>query len=253
MKIIVVGAGNVATHLAQALATSGEQIAEVWSNQPNNAEVLAATVRAKAITKLHDLDHTADLCLVAVKDDAITAVAEQLRGFKGIIAHTSGSVPMSVFDGFQHYGVFYPLQTFSKTKGLDLSNVPLCLEANSPATMSTLEALAGKLTGNVKSISSEERKILHLSAVFACNFTNHLYALSNELLDANGLAFDFIRPLIVETALKVQHALPLDVQTGPAIRNDIETEKRHLQLLEGQKELKNIYKTLSESIKKSRT
>lgn len=252
MKIVIIGSGNVATHLTGALAKSGQEICQVWSNRLANAQILADTVNAQAIASLDQVDLNADLCFVAIKDDAVPDIAKQLLGFKGIIVHTSGAVAMSIFEGFERYGVFYPLQTFSKSKKLDFSTIPLCLEANTIETMDVLKTVAEKLSSHVVEVSSDQRKILHLAAVFACNFTNHLYALSAEILAEHALEFDLIRPLINETALKVQKALPLDVQTGPAIRNDIATEQKHLQLLDEQPQLKTIYKTLSESIKKNR-
>ena len=146
----------------------------------------------------------------------------------------------------------YPLQTFSKNKSIDFSNIPLCLEASNENALTLLKGIAGKLSSNITEVDSDKRKILHLAAVFACNFTNHLYALADEVLTANGLDFDILRPLIEETVSKVQNELPLNVQTRPAIRNDNETIKKHEELLKQQPALLEIYKTLSDSIKNSR-
>ena len=253
MKVVIIGAGNVATHLAKALYAKQVQIAQVWSYHYQNALTLANEVNAKAIESLKEIDQQADVCLIVVKDDAIAEIAQQLKGFKGLIAHTSGAVNMDVLSGVtEHYGVFYPLQTFSKHKTLNFADVPLCLEANDASALHTLKELAEKLSSNSTEVNSEKRKILHLAAVFACNFTNHLYALSAALLEANDLDFAILRPLISETAAKVQQALPLDVQTGPAIRNDEQTLKKHEELLLQQPQLLEIYKTLSNSIKKTR-
>lgn len=253
MRIIVIGSGNVATHLARAIYSKGESIAQIWSFSFDNAQILAEQVSAQPVKNLSEVDRNADLCILAVKDDAVKDVGEQLADFKGIIVHTSGAVPMNVFNGtFDNYGVFYPLQTFSKSKEVDFSNIPICIESNNVETSNFLEEFAKRLSVNVQEINSEKRKILHLAAVFACNFTNHLYALAGKILQDNELAFDLIRPLISETSSKVQHHLPLDVQTGPAVRNDIDTEQKHLQLLENTPQMQEIYKILSESIKKSR-
>ncbi|MEE1944958.1 DUF2520 domain-containing protein [Pedobacter sp. KR3-3] len=254
MKIVIIGSGNVATHLAIALKKAGLPVAQVWSYHYVNAVQLANQVGAQAIAKLDEVDHQAALCLIAVKDDAVAGIAEQLAGFKGLVAHTCGAVPMSVFAGkFANYGVFYPLQTFSKSKALNFDDIPLCLEANSEASMQLLKQVAIKLSNRVLEVDSDKRKILHLAAVFACNFTNHLYALGEQLLEANGLEFDILRPLINETASKVQHALPLAVQTGPAIRSDEQTLKAHQELLLQHPHLLEIYRTLSESIKKTKS
>lgn len=254
MKIVIVGAGNVATHLAKALNKIDEvKVTQIWSNHYQNALQLANDVNAIAIENLADIDHEADICLIAIKDDAIAPTIKKLKGFKGLVAHTSGAVQLSVFDDeFKHYGVFYPLQTFSKQKDINFNDIPICLEANTAEGLTLLKNIAAKLSTRVSVIDSEKRKILHLAAVFACNFTNHLYALADEVLKANDLDFDILRPLIVETANKVQNELPLVVQTGPAIRNDVDTMLGHEKLLEKQPALLTIYKTLSESIKKTR-
>jgi len=253
MKIVIIGAGNVASHLAKALHAAQLQIVQVWSYHHKNAVELANQVDAKAIEKLAELDLQADVCLIAVKDDAISEIANELAGFKGLIAHTSGAANLNVFAaGFENYGVFYPLQTFSKSKKINFSNIPICLEANSDVALQLLKSLGHKLSNTVKEVDSEKRKVLHLAAVFACNFTNHLYALAEEILAANAIDFDIIRPLISETASKVQEALPLEVQTGPAVRRDEVTLSKHIELLQKQPQLLEIYKTLSESIKKTR-
>lgn len=253
MKVVIIGAGNVATHLAKALHAKNVQVAQVWSYHYNNALTLANAVNAKAIEDLKDIDQQADVCLISVKDDAIAGTAAQLKGFKGLLAHTSGAVNMEALSGTtEHYGVFYPLQTFSKDKELSFADVPLCLEANNGSSLAILKQLAEKLSNNSTEVNSEKRKILHLAAVFACNFTNHLYALAEEVLKANELDFAILRPLINETAAKVQYALPLTVQTGPAVRNDEQTMKKHEELLVKQPQLLDIYKTLSNSIKKTR-
>ncbi|MFA6276117.1 MAG: DUF2520 domain-containing protein [Pedobacter sp.] len=252
MKVVIIGAGNVATHLAKALFSANVQVTQVWSYHYNNGKILADQVNATAIENLSALDKNADICLISVKDDAIAEIAQQLIDFKGVIAHTSGSVNMDILAGSANYGVFYPLQTFSKDKELSFATIPLCVEANNDATLQFLKKLANKLSTRVVEINSEKRKILHLAAVFACNFTNHFYALAEEVLTANQLEFDILRPLITETAAKVQQALPLAVQTGPAIRSDEQTLKKHEELLLQQPQLLEIYKIVSESIKKTR-
>lgn len=253
MKVVIIGAGNVATHIAKALYKANVQVSQVWSYHYKNASLLAKQVNAIAIKELSEVDQDATICLIAVKDDAIAEIISALQDFKGIVAHTSGSVAISVFvSEVKHFGVFYPLQTFSKDKVLGFSNIPLCLEASDDKILDVLKQLANKLSTNVVEISSDKRKILHLAAVFACNFSNHLYALAQELLVENKIDFNLLRPLIAETASKVQDELPKNVQTGPAIRNDLQTLKKQEELLQKQPNLLKIYKTLSESIKKSR-
>ncbi|MDQ8053376.1 MAG: DUF2520 domain-containing protein [Pedobacter sp.] len=253
MKTAIIGSGNVATHLAKALHAAQFPIAQVWSANQQNAAILAKATHSSVMNQLHLIDPTIELCIIAVKDDAIATVADQLKGFKGLIVHTAGAVPIDVFAGnFENYGVLYPLQTFSKHKTVDFKTVPLCIEANGVASIQLLHAVARQLSGNVQEIDGTQRKILHLAAVFACNFPNHLFSLAEEILDEHQLDFNLLRPLILETASKVQQALPADVQTGPAIRNDVQTLAAHQALLAHQPKLLEIYQTLSESIKKTR-
>ncbi len=253
MKVVVIGAGNVASHLAKALLKADIEITQIWSNTYQNAVSLAKLVNAKPIKQLNEIDKNVDFYIISVKDDAIPDIAKKLVNLKGTIVHTSGAVNLNVFGGLStDYGVFYPLQTFSKSKAVSFKNIPICVEANNQNTLGNLKLLANKLSDNVREVDSEKRKILHLAAVFACNFTNHLYALAEEILATNQLDFELLRPLIAETANKVQQALPLQVQTGPAIRNDEDTLKKHEELLLKQPHLLNIYKTLSDSIKKTR-
>lgn len=253
MDIVCIGSGNVATHLAKAFKAKGARIVQVYSRNILNANILAKETDAIAISDLIELNREADLYLVAVKDDAIAAVAHELSGVNGMVVHTSGATPMSVLSdaGIQNYGVFYPLQTFSKSRDLDFSNVPLCLEGGNTEALDRLKSLAEILSPLVYAIDGEKRKILHLSAVFACNFVNHLYHLGSEILQDHQIGFELLRPLIMETAEKVQTALPIDVQTGPAVRDDQETMKRHVSLLENRPDLQEIYKFLSKSIKKT--
>ena len=250
MNIVCIGAGNVATHLAIAFKAMGADISQVWSRGSRNAEILAALTKAQPIISWEDLDLAADIYLIAVKDDAIAAVARQLKDVRGIVIHTSGTTSIDVLQGAgSGQGVLYPLQTFSRTKALDLTKVPFCLEADRPDTFEKISAIAHLLSTHVTAVSSEQRKILHLAAVFACNFSNHLYEISSALLQQHQLKFDLLKPLIMETAEKVQSSLPADVQTGPAVRNDQQTMEKHLAMLNDTPDLRHIYETLSNSIK----
>lgn len=251
MIVSIIGSGNVATHLAKALKTAQVQVLNVWSNRFENAQALAAQVNANAIEELADFaSDNSDIILIAVKDDAIEVVVDKLGGYRGIVAHTSGSVSLAVLNNFENFGVFYPLQTFSKYKEVDFNKVPMCLEANNTATLAQLKSLASILSKQQSEVDSEQRKILHLAAVFACNFPNYLYGIAQQLLAEHQLDFDLIRPLIAETANKVQNDLPVNVQTGPAVRNDEQTLLKHEGLLAQHPEWLTIYKLLSEQIKK---
>lgn len=250
MRVSIIGSGNVATHIAKALKNANLQVLHIWSYNVENAQTLANNVGANVATEISQISNDdSDVVLIAVKDDAIEEVASQLNNYKGLIAHTSGAVALNVLANHSNYGVFYPLQTFSKQKELDFSNVPLCLEANSTTNLDLLKQLAKHISNNIYEVDSEQRKTLHLAAVFACNFPNHLYGIAQQMLAENKLDFDIIKPLITETANKIQTALPMEVQTGPAIRNDEQTLKKHEGMLQKHPEWLNIYQLLSKQIK----
>lgn len=251
MNIVCIGSGNVATHLAMAFKAMGAEIKQVWSPQFRHAERLAALTRSQPFSDWAELSPDADCYLIAVKDDAIAAVAGRLQQVKGIVVHTSGATPLKTLAGAgSGQGVLYPLQTFSRSKPVDLTRVPIGVEGDCSDTLEKVSAIAGLISPLVHPVNTAQRQVLHLSAVFACNFSNHLYALSSSLLSAQGLGFDLIRPLILETAEKVQYAEPREVQTGPAVRQDSQTMLRHLEQLKDQPGLQQIYEMLSDSIKK---
>lgn len=251
MRIVCLGSGNVASHLAIAFKEAGMDVIQVWSRNLNHVTDLAGTIGAEPIDNLKLVDSTADLYVIAVKDDAIVNIASALPDINGVVVHTSGSTPIGLLSRFSHHGVFYPLQTFSKNKHLELTGTPMCLEASSNLAYEIMEQASLAIGASVYQIDTIQRKTLHLAAVFACNFTNHLYHLANTILTENSLKFDMLRPLIMETALKVQEEMPVDVQTGPAVRHDDQTINRHLELLNPMPELQEIYETLSNSIKKT--
>ena len=249
MRITLIGSGNVATHLGAAFKNAGHQIVQVHSREPQHAALLAYHIKAEPISSLDDINSETDLFIVAVKDDAIAGIAEQLARFDKLIVHTSGATSLSVLELFTaNAGVFYPLQTFSTNKEVNFSAVPLCIEGSDETITKLLLNLAWTISENVSRVDSEKRKILHLAAVFACNFPNYLYYAAGALLAQHGLEFDLLRPLIAETATKVQEHLPLQVQTGPAIRNDVKTIDAHLQLLDHNADLKEVYSLLSQLI-----
>jgi predicted short-subunit dehydrogenase-like oxidoreductase (DUF2520 family) len=251
MKVVLIGSGNVATHMARASKAAGHTVKQIWSATFDHAVVLAEEVGAKPIHNLDEISAEADLIVISVKDDAIGDVVSQLVNVSSMIVHTSGATDINALSSLKRYGVIYPLQTFSKAKALDFGRIPLCIEAGNADDFALLKGFAESLSKAVYKVDSEKRRVLHLAAAFACNFVNQLYALSNDLLDQNELDFDLLRPLIEETAEKVQYLKPVEAQTGPAVRNDEKTLQAHLELLKGQPEMRVIYKTLSDSIKKS--
>jgi len=250
MKVVLLGSGNVATHLAKALKANGEEIVQIYSKQLDHAALLANLMGCQAVQKLNDLNPDADLYIIAVKDDVIAEVALALKNFEGLVVHTSGTTDLALLSAIvKHAGVFYPLQTFSKAKDVSFEQIPICIEANDEDQLAVLKKIASKLSRQVHELGGDKRRVLHLAAVFASNFPNHLYALANQILEENNLDFQIIRPLIAETAEKVMFSLPNKVQTGPAIREDENTINKHLEMLKSMPELQSIYQSLSESIK----
>ncbi len=249
-KISFIGSGNVATHLAVKLREAGHRIVDVYSRKHDNAAHLATLTGATPTDDLRALSAASDIIIIAVKDDIVEEVAGKIEAGNTIVCHTSGTIAMDVLASCcKNYGVFYPLQTFSKTKAIDLRKVPFCIEGSNPHTIETLTGLARDLSDDVRHVRSHERKIIHLAAVFACNFTNHLYAIADRLLHEAGQDIGIIRPLIEETTKKALHNIPREVQTGPAKRKDEKVLADHLKMLENKPEYAEIYRLLSHSIK----
>lgn len=246
-KIIIIGSGNVATHLAYKFNEIGFAISQVYSKTLANAELLANAVSAKAICSTKDIDTTADLYIICITDSFIQHFVDSIGFEPSLIVHTAGSIPMSVLQKFKNYGVFYPLQTFSKERSIDFKTVPFCIEASNQSSKELLHNLGSQISDTVTDMDSDQRKQCHLAAVFACNFVNHLYAISGEILKERDIAFDVLKPLIFETAKKVQELSPGKAQTGPAVRNNKQVMQSHLDHLSSS-ELKKIYSFVSNSI-----
>jgi predicted short-subunit dehydrogenase-like oxidoreductase (DUF2520 family) len=247
MDIVCTGAGNVATHLVKALHEKGYHIRQIVSRNAENGRKLADAVHAEWSS---DASRTgkADLYLYCVSDDALAGVIARNPHADGLHVHTAGSIPLSVFAGRERCGVLYPLQTFSKEKPVDFSSMPIFLEASSDEDMFLLKKIAGSLSCNILQADSAQRQALHLSAVFACNFTNHLLSIADDLLRESGLPFGALLPLITETIGKATAMAPKDAQTGPAVRNDHNVMQKHLQALSGHPSYQKIYSLLSGSI-----
>lgn len=253
MKISLIGAGNLATQLGCALKEAGHTIIQVYSRTEEAAATLATLLKAEQITSTELVNPEIDLLLFAVKDDALPLLLTQIKPNNAVWAHTAGSVPLTVFDNLDgNYGVFYPLQTFSKNRKVKFEEIPIYLEGNSEKAIRILTDVAQSISQKVIEADSEQRKQLHIAAVFACNFTNRMYAIADDLLKKKGLSFENILPLIDETARKVHELSPKDAQTGPAIRFDEKIIGSHIDLLE-EGELKHIYYVLSENIFNSRS
>lgn len=248
MNIVFIGSGNVATHLAISLKALGHSIKNIYSQTIENAETLSAKVDAEPTVKLSEIDLDADIYIFSVKDDVLHSLIDDMPHTKGIWVHTAGSVPMNLFSyRTKKYGVIYPLQTFSKDREISLSDVPLFIDGSNPETTCFIEEIANSLSSNVIHIDGEKRAVLHLAAVFACNFTNHMYTLAQDIIENEKLSFDVLKPLIMETAFKVMDMPPVKAQTGPAVRLDHKIMQSHLDKIKSP-EIKQLYKLLSQSI-----
>ncbi len=248
-KISIIGSGNVATHLSRALQEKGHEIVQVFSRTEKHAKELATQLNVDFITDLKQLSYDTDIFIISVKDDVIPSVLKQLNGCKQIVLHTAGSVGIDIFEEYvNHYGILYPLQTFSKGKAIDISSVPFFIEGNSHRVVQTLSCIAGQLSGYVYETDSQKRLFLHIAAVFACNFTNHMYAMAEKLLEGMGVNREILHPLIRETTDKILTMRPVDAQTGPAARNDQKTMTKHLEQLNEHQDLQKIYNFVSNHI-----
>lgn len=253
-KIVLLGSGNLASQLGLSLVASGTELVQVYSRRITHARKLAKRLGCPATNQLEAIKTEADLYLFAISDGAIEEVAKKLSKHlqkKGnfIFAHTSGATPQLVFKGLvKNYGIFYPLQTFSKNRPADFSTIPFCIDGNRKNVRTQLTKLAVTLSPTVSLITDEQRAVLHVAAVFVNNFTNALFGAGKEILDEHDIPFDLLTPLILETAKKVQSSTPLTMQTGPAKRGDQATIKKHLALLKNNPELTILYKKLSELI-----
>jgi predicted short-subunit dehydrogenase-like oxidoreductase (DUF2520 family) len=252
MKIAILGSGNVATHLGKALIKAGYPVMEVWSRHLNHAKELALALGVSSIATIANINSDVDLVVVAVADDAIVDICAQIpKKANRLIVHTSGSTDMAILKSFSdEYGVIYPLQTFSKSAEINFKHVPLFLEANSTSSIEKLKSIAHQLSDHVQMADSKKRAFLHISAVFACNFTNYFYTIAQQILAQNHLDFDLLRPLIQETATKAMLNLPADVQTGPARRNDKSIMNKHLEMLNDYPNWQNLYHLISQDIVK---
>ena len=252
MKIVFIGAGNLAVHLSKALQNAGFEITQVYSRTKTSAKELATKLHVPYTSEISRIDATASLYLISVKDDAIESVIKKLPSTDGLVVHTAGSVPLNIFAGkFANYGVLYPLQTFSKSRFVDFSEIPVFLEANTQDNLQILYKVSEAISHRVYEASSAERMKLHLAAVFGCNFVNLLLHFSAEIAKKAGFDFSVLSPLILETVHKaINSGNPKEVQTGPAIRNDQNLMRKHIDLLESQPRFQEIYALLSENIRK---
>ena len=251
MKVTLIGAGNLATQLGKSLKKAGVIISQVYSRTEDSARTLGELLEAEWLTDIKALRDEADIYIFSVKDSVLCELISEVCKSRGdkLFLHTAGSMPMSCFEGKAlHYGVFYPMQTFSKTKDVDFERIPVFIEGNSIETEDVIRSLANKLTQRVIRLSSADRKYLHLAAVWACNFTNYCYTVASDILSEHDIPFDVMLPLINETTEKIQKISPKEAQTGPAVREDRNVMSKQLELMNGKEDLQELYKMLSKGI-----
>lgn len=250
MNIVVIGSGNLATQLSLALKDAGMDIVQVYSRTEEHARQLADHLGCGFAASIEDVRRDADVYILSIKDDAISEVAADLCSERpnGLFIHTAGSVPMSVFRPFaNHYGVLYPMQTFSKNRRVDFRPIPCFIEASDAQSLATIRSMAERVSDNVVEVDSERRKKLHLAAVLACNLTNHCYRLAERVLEEEQIDFRLFLPLIEETARKVQYLSPRAAQTGPMVRYDTGIMDMQISLLPDER-TRQIYRLMAESI-----
>ena len=252
MNVSFIGSGNVAWHLAPALDNVGYVVKEIYSPTSRHAEALTERLyQAEAKSSLDFSDSPSSVFIVAVSDDAIQEIAQEIvLPDDAYLLHTSGSQPLSIlqYAATANTGVFYPLQTFTKGKKVDFKETPLFLEASNEQTEKAMMTLARAISNHVRIITSEQRKALHVAAVFASNFTNHMLTLAQRVMVFNNLDFDLLKPLIIETITKSLALGPVPSQTGPARRGDLEILDKHMHFLQQDQDLSEIYKLISQSI-----
>ncbi|TNJ42485.1 DUF2520 domain-containing protein [Tamlana fucoidanivorans] len=248
ISVVILGAGNVATHFFKALRKSEEASVIQWYNR--SLDTIKHFENTVAITNDLAQLKQADVYILAVSDDVVAKLSSQLPFNDRLVVHTSGCVNVSDLDKKHKRGVLYPLQSLSKDAAIDFSNVPICIETLDKKSYPLLKKLAASMGSPTKRVNSPQRRVLHLAAVFVNNFTNQLYRIGHEITESEGAEFDLLKPLILETANKIQTMSPYMAQTGPALRNDKKTINVHLKLLNNPQH-KDIYNLLTDAIQQT--
>ncbi|MCT4601027.1 MAG: DUF2520 domain-containing protein [Marinifilaceae bacterium] len=253
-KIVIIGAGNVATHLTRTLVKTGYNVCQIYSRTISNARELGSKTGIYFTDNIAEVYKQADIYIFSVSDTAIKGILMRLDLPKdALLIHTAGSVSMDVFKNYStKYGVLYPLQTFTKKRIIEFSDIPICVEGNTEETTQSIEGIANNISQKVERINEDKRKYLHLSAVFACNFVNYMYSQAEQILKDNEMDFKLLHPLIEETAMKIKDICPSKAQTGPAIRNDKTTMNQHKELIGDNVDIKKLYTFISNNITKSK-
>lgn len=249
-NITIIGAGNVAAHLGKALFESGYNIVEIVGRNPANVKELANRFSANGILNITNINHSSQLYIIAVNDDSIVEVCNSMPKVDGVVVHTSGSIGFESIKKFNRFGVLYPFQTLSKNKSIAFKEVQLLIEGSDCEVESLIMQVASDLSSKVMVTTYEQRKQLHIAAIFASNFVNHFYSIAYAFLKEKGLPFELLLPLIDETTDKIKYLEPQLAQTGPAVRGDQSVMDKHIEVLKDNPDYKLIYELLSKSIQK---
>lgn len=244
ISVSIIGSGNLAHHLIDCFGNNnGVVITQVFVRKKSHNMIVG---NFEIINDFSDLK-PADITIIAVSDQAIAEVSIEIPFLNSLVVHTSGGTDSTVIDSKNRSGVFYPLQTFSKNKKIDFTEIPICIEAQNEVDLEILEKLAKTISQKVYKIDYNQRKALHVAAVFVSNFTNHMYKIGFDICQEIDLPFDILQPLIEETAHKIAELNPGQAQTGPAKRQDFETIAKHLKYLK-HSDKKHLYETITQSI-----
>ena len=250
-RIVIAGAGRLATQLGLAFHRKGIAVSKIYNRSADKGKKLARRIQAQYVSDIRDLEVESGICILAVSDAVLVSMAESLQMKSMLVAHTSGTVGMDVLAPVGNYtGVFYPLQTFTLSSRVDFFKVPVCIEGNSDSAEQRLVSLASGISGTVIRLDSSRRRVLHLSAVFASNFTNFMYAVAEDILSEHDLPVSILEPLVLRTAQNIRGGDLLGKQTGPAARGDAEILRKHRELLAGHTDYQAIYDLMSEHIQK---
>lgn len=248
MEIVIIGSGNVATAIGRKMLSAGHSIIQVFSRNRDHARILADLLRAKPVSSLNEIEKKAEFLLIAISDNAYPSFLAEFRPTDSFLVHTAASVPMGIFKNKStRYGVLYPLQSFRRELETSIE-FPLLIDANNKENLLVLEKMAKGLSKTVVAANDDTRLKYHLGAVFVNNFTNHLFTLTESWCRQEAIDFSLLKPLIQETFSRLEYALPENLQTGPAIRNDSETLAKHRHLLKPYPELSRLYDALTHSI-----
>jgi predicted short-subunit dehydrogenase-like oxidoreductase (DUF2520 family) len=249
MKIVIIGAGNVAFHLIKSITNSGHQLVQIYNRTIEN--IKESTKKIPLSDSIGGIYPNADIYIICVKDNAIEEIANQLKMNNKLVLHTSGNRTMDILqNSSSNYGIFYPIQSFTKDIPLNFKKVPIIIEANNAEALEMLKSFAESISERVIEMDLEKRQKLNIAGVFVNNFTNHLYHLMDEYLDKESIDFSILHPIIQNTVDKIKIKNPRACQTGPAIRKDQETIENQKKILEKEIDLLKIYNEFTQGITK---